>query len=230
MSDWQTDISTYRDGERHTIRGQALDDLIRDRSFVDVIFLLVRGDLPNEAETKMLEAMLVAMCEHGPDSPSTAVTMTVTSTGNKLNAALASGLLTMGSRHGGAVTAAMEMFTQDRSASEIVQRATAEKRRLPGLGHKVYKEEDPRTKALFEKAEELGLSGEFVRRAREIETALKEEKGRLFPLNIDGSVAALLLELKIPISAGNAMFMLGRMPGLIAHAIEEQSRRTYRRK
>ncbi len=229
MSDWQTDISTFRSGDGHIIRGYAFDDLIRSRSFVDIVFLLLRGDLPSKNESELLESVLVAMCEHGPDSPSTAATCVSVTTGNPMNAALAAGLLTVGPRHGGAVASAMEIIAQDRSALDVVKEAMDQGRRLSGFGHKIYKEEDPRTKVLFEKANALGLAGTFVHRARAIEFALREAKGRTLPINIDGAAAALLLELKMPVAAGNAMFMLGRLPGLIAHAIQAQTEKTYRR-
>lgn len=229
MNDWKTNISARNEAGELLVRGQALNELIKQRSFVDVIFFLLRGDFSNEAERAMMDAMLVAVCEHGLETPSTRSARTSISSGNALNTALAAGLLGMGARHGCAVTAAMEYFESDEDPIELVQRLRAEGKRLPGYGHKVYKVEDPRARILFKKAEKLGLAGAFVRRARVLESAIHEVNNKVLPLNVDGALAALLLEMRFPKESGNGVFMIGRIPGLIAHCLEEMNERTYRR-
>jgi len=123
----------------------------------------------------------------------------------------------------------MELLLDERSASDIVEEALAEKRRLPGFGHKVYRESDPRTQKLFELASGDSGANTFIVRAQNIEEELFQKKGRKLPVNIDGAAAALLLGMGIPPSAGNTMFLLGRMPGFIAHALNAQGEKTYRR-
>lgn len=214
------------DGEM-IVRGALLTTLIATASFLDTVFLLLRGDRPSNPERAMLDAMLVACCDHGADAPSTAATCTAASTGNALHVALAAGLLAMGPRHGCAVEPAMQLLSINESPRMVVERAVATGERLPGFGHKVYIEHDPRTLALLTRAAELGMAGPYVQRARAIEAALRTVKGRSVPLNIDGCLAALALELRWPSEAGNILFILGRLPGLAAHALEASVSKTY---
>ena len=121
----------------------------------------------------------------------------------------------------------MEMLLSDVTPEVIVREATTELRRLPGFGHKVYTEHDPRTMALFARAKVLGYHGNVVTKVLTIEHELHTAKGRKLPLNIDGALAAILLELRFAPIVGNAIFMLGRFPGLIAHAIEASKMTSY---
>lgn len=107
------------------------------------------------------------------------------------------------------------------AAAALVARSLGEKRRLSGFGHRIHRR-DPRVARLFAVAEEAGLSGEWVARARALESALVEATGKPLYLNVDGAIAALLRELGIPAEVSNALFMVARLPGLIAHVTEEQ--------
>lgn len=220
--------SRQSDGEM-IVRGTPLTTLIATASCVDAVFLLLRGDRPSDHERAMLDAMLVACCDHGAEAPSTAAARTSASTGNALHAALAAGLLAMGPKHGCAVEPAMRMLAVDELPRMVVERAIATGERLPGFGHKAYIEHDPRTLALLARAEALGFRGRYVERVLAIEEALATAKGRRLPLNIDGCLAALALELRWPPEAGNAIFVLGRLSGLAAHALEAAVSKTYMR-
>lgn len=209
------------------VRGIPFPELIATASFLDAVFLLLRGDRPTANELAMLDAMLIACCDHGEEPPSTAAAHLSASTGNALHAALAAGLLAMGPKHGCAVTDAMELFHKHEDAEDLVRSTLAAGRRLPGFGHKVYTEHDPRTAALLTRAESFRCHGPYVARALAVEAALAQAKGWRLPLNIDGCLAALALELRFPSAAGNAIFILGRLPGLAAHAIEAAASKTY---
>ncbi|MBI4450151.1 citryl-CoA lyase [Candidatus Uhrbacteria bacterium] len=214
------------DGEM-VVRGVPLTTLIATAPFLNAVFLLLRGDRPTENERAMLDAMLVACCDHGAEAPSTVAARTAASTGNALHVALAAGLLAMGPKHGCAVEPAMRLISIDESPRAVVERAVAAGERLPGFGHKVYSEHDPRTVALLARADALNVRGRHVERALAIEEALMAVKGKRFPLNIDGCLAALLLDLRFPSASGNVVFILGRLPGLAAHAIEASASKTY---
>ncbi len=226
MNTQQPINSRSPDGEL-LVRGERIPVLIASASFLDAVFLLLRGDRPNDRERAMLDAMLVAVCDHGEEPPSTAAARTSASTGNGLHTAIAAGLLAMGPKHGCAVAAAMELIARSESPEVIVREAIAAGQRLSGFGHKVYVAQDPRTIALLARAKELGYHGEYVARALAMERALTAAKGKGVPFNIDGCLAALALELRIPPAAGNALFILGRLPGLAAHAIEAAQQKSY---
>ena len=213
---FKTEISKSVDG-KHEIKGHNVIDLLSSRSFAEVIFLLLRGDFPNEKEKALLETILVASVEHGVESPSTFVPRVVASTGNDFHVALATGMLSIGKNHGGAGEAAAQLLSSEKSVEEIVE----ENRVIPGFGHKTYKDEDPRATAIYKRAKELGFECKYFERAYSIERILEQKKGKKIPLNIDGAQAAALLELGFDWRLGKAFFLMGRIVGMSAHVLEE---------
>ena len=226
---WETSVSTRRKGELY-IRGYALADLMAKKTWLEVVFLLLRGDFPSSREARMLETILMACGEHGVEVPSAYAARVSASSGNELHVALAAGILAVGGRHGGAVQAAMELLQSKTDPRAVVQGALAGRIRLPGFGHKIYKDEDPRAALILKKAKALKLFGHYASRALAIERELQVQHKKKIPLNIDGAMAAMLLELKFSPELGNAFFVLGRLPGMIAHAYEEmKNEKTFRR-
>lgn len=229
MQKWKTAIST-RKGEEFFVRGKKLLDVIEKSTFTQGIFLLLKGSLPSQKEEALLNAALLAMIEHGVEAPSAFVSRTVASTGNPVNAALAAGILSIGEYHGGAIEQCVFYFQSGKNAKKIVAEVMAKGQRMPGFGHKIYKDKDPRAQLLLKKAGELGFDGKSIKLAREVETELARATNKHLPLNIDGAVAALLCELGFDWRMGKAIFILGRLPGLIAHVNEElANEKPYRR-
>ncbi|HOC19070.1 MAG TPA: citrate/2-methylcitrate synthase, partial [Vicinamibacterales bacterium] len=99
-------------------------------------------------------------------------------------------------------------------------------RPIPGFGHRIHRS-DPRAARLLTMAHELELDGEHVRMIRTMERVVEAQPpgahGAL-PLNVDGAIAAVCADMGFEPELGNAMFMMARVPGLIAHAHEEQAR------
>lgn len=220
---WKTKIAGLV-GDEVLVRGHKISELIRKKSLAEAIFLVLSGRLPKGKEKELFEAMLVACVEHGINTPSALTTRIVRSGGNSLNTAVGAGILAIGNWHGGAIEKAAYMFAQavdkDVSTEDLVADYKEKGERLPGYGHKKY-ETDPRTVALFKKAESLGISGKYMKYARELEVALEESAGRKFCLNVDGAIAALMLELGLDPALGKGIFIIGRVSGLVAHAVEE---------
>lgn len=226
---WKTAISTHKDGDLF-IRGTSLLSLINERSFVEAIFLLLRGTLPTKKEERMLNILLSGMIEHGVQAPSAFVARSVVSTGNPFNAALAAGILAIGEYHGGAIEQCAKYLQSRETVDTLVDDVLKRGKRMPGFGHKQYKDKDPRTEVILHNAKRLGFFGTYASRALEIENRLEKKTGKKLPLNIDGAVAAIMLELGFDWRLGKAMFILGRLPGLIAHVHEEITReKPYRR-
>lgn len=205
---------------QHTpeVCGLPLTNLIATATFADVVCVLLRGDRPNDRERAMLDAMLVAACDHGSETPSSVATRASAGSGNALHVAIAAGILAMGPRHGCAIEPAMRMLLRVEDPAAIVAEYRAAGQRIPGYGHRIYTTEDPRTVALRARASSLGFVGTFVARAQAIEHALEVSAGRRLVLNIDGMLAALACELRISPEAGNALFLTSRIPGLAAQA------------
>ena len=121
-------------------------------------------------------------------------------------------------------------FQQKHEPASVVFDFLEHKKQLPGYGHKVYKNEDPRARVLLQKAEELRFGSVYTAKALDIERELEKQKGRKLPLNIDGAIAALLCEMGFDARIGKAIFILARIPSMIANVIEEMDEgKTYRR-
>jgi len=232
---WRTAISEVRPNEVR-IRGYDLMELIGTRSFGDVVYLLLSGDLPAGDQGRMVEALLVSCAEHSVVAPSVNAARFVASAGVPLQAAVAAGMIGLGDVHGGAVEDGADMLLEaeatGRPAAEaaltVAARHKEEGRRVPGYGHVVH-DPDPRAQRLFEVARELGFFGRYCELALAFEGAVREAFGRPLRMNIDGAMAALLLELGLDPALGKALYVIGRAPGLVAHVHEEQTReRPYR--
>jgi citrate synthase len=91
------------------------------------------------------------------------------------------------------------------------------------LGHRIHTN-DPRTIKLFALAEELELASDGVAMLQALAAQLKEKTGKSLPINVDGAIAALLVDLKMPRELANGFFIMARVPGLMAHINEEKSR------
>lgn len=227
MSDfWTTAISRVAPDEI-LVRGYPIEELVRSRSFGDVVYMLLTGELPAGKEGELVEAILVACCEHSLAAPSVDAVRFVASSGVPLQTAVAAGVSAVGDVHAGAIEPCAQLLHESvaarRSADEVFTELRRAKRRLPGYGHPVH-ENDPRTKVLLELAQAWNLAGPHVAFARELEEAAEQHLGRRLGLNVDGVIAALMCDLGIDPRLGKAFFIVGRCPGYVAHAYEQMTR------
>ena len=111
----------------------------------------------------------------------------------------------------------------DEAAEALVRDYRASKRKLSGLGHRVHTA-DPRTRRLLELAEAYGVAAEGVVSIQALQAAFTRVIGKTLPVNVDGALAAILVDLGIPPELGNAFFMMARTPGLVAQITEEKQR------
>ena len=226
---WRTAISRVAPGEIR-VRGYDLVEMIGRRSFGDVVYLLLSGDLPEGNEGKMVEACLVAASEHSVVAPSVDAARFVASAGVPLQAAVAAGVIGLGDHHGGAVDACARLLldASESDAATVARRVKEEGRRLPGFGHVVH-DPDPRAGRLLEVAAELGFRGRWCGLAEELEGLTGEVFGKNLRMNVDGALAPILLELGLDWRLGKAFYVIARPPGFVAHVHEEQTReRPYR--
>ena len=205
--------------------------------FGDAIYLLLVGELPSPSVSRIVSAILVSSVDHGAMPPSTVVARNVATTGAPLRAAVAAGVLSFGSYHGGDVEACMDMLDEglalrragqsyQEAARTLVQRTIDAGRRVPGLGHRLHTH-DPRAMKLLQMAYELDLEGEHIPLLRAVDQTLAEVLGpghARVHANVDGAIAAICGDLGLDHEIGNALFIISRVPGLIAHAHEEKLR------
>jgi citrate synthase len=235
MDTWRTAIVDA--GPEHIrVRGHDVLDLMRHSTFTDLIFLLHHDRLPTAAERRLVDAILIGVADHGAGAPSCAAARLAAS-GNRQSpaAAIAAGVLTIGDEHGGAGSGCMELIASglervrtgglsfDTAAGQLVDEARSARVRLPGFGHRVHVAIDPRVDVLFTMAAESGLAGEGIRFARALEGAISE-RIKPIPLNIDGALAAILIDLGLPPLVGKLLFIVGRVAGVSAEVLEEYSR------
>ncbi|HZA26228.1 MAG TPA: citryl-CoA lyase [Actinomycetota bacterium] len=232
---WRTAIGRVRPDEI-LIRGYDLTELIGRKPFGDVVYLLLAGDLPGGNEGRMVDALLVAAAEHSVVAPSVNAARFVASAGVPLQGAVGAGIAGLGDLHGGAVDAAARVFLDAEetgkadgdAALEVAMRLKEQGRRLPGYGHNVHTA-DPRATRLLEVADELGFRGRWCGLAQVFENTTEKVFGKQLPMNVDGAMGALLLELGLDWRLGKAFYVIGRAPGLVAHVFEEKDReRPYR--
>jgi len=229
---WNTKLS-YTTEDGILIRGYDLIQLIGVVPFPSVLYLLFTGELPNPKVAKLIDALMVASIDHGPGAPSVLAARTTASGGAPLGAAAAAGLLTLNKFHGAAVEDSMdaiqkvftlsngEMDKLDQAADTMVVQWREAGRRIAGFGHRQHKRIDPRLERLLELAKEAEVPGIHLEAAHAIVRALKRTTGKELPINIDGATAALLCEINFPPSLSNALFMVARITGILAHANEE---------
>lgn len=223
---WKTGISKVAPNEI-IVRGYRVEELTRKRSFGDIVYLLLSGELPANGEGRMIESILVCCCEHSLASPSVDAVRFVASAGVPLQAAVAAGVTAIGDTHGGAIEPCarilQEAVTSKSPALELLGGLRAQKKRMPGYGHRVHTA-DPRVDVLFDLAEKFGVFGTHCGYARELENASEAVFGRRINLNVDGAIAAILCDLGLDPALGKAFFIIGRAPGYVAHAYEQMTR------
>ncbi|MFC1477452.1 citryl-CoA lyase [candidate division KSB1 bacterium] len=231
---WKTGI-TKIEPNKITVHGYSIDELMGKITFSQMIYLVLKGELPSENVGKLMDAIFVSSVDHGVTPPSTLAALTVASTGAELNAALATGILSINKFHGGAIESAMRIFNDIKAYSdekgvsiedavkEVITAMREEKKVVFGFGHRIHKQ-DPRTVKLFDLAKEYGVAGDFVKIATESVSVLKEVTGKDLPLNVDGAMAAILCDLDFAPQYGNLFFTLSRIAGLAAHIFEEKER------
>jgi citrate synthase len=222
---------------RILIRGYPLDEMMGRLGFAEAVYLLLMGDLPTPAIGRMLNAVLISSIDHGVTPPSTLAARNVATSGAPLKDCVAAGILGFGPHHGGDIESCMRFLdtgltlvrsgqTVQEAAESIIADFVRTKSAPPGFGHRLHTR-DPRAARLFQMALELELEGEHVRLIRSVERALdhhQEQFGRPIPVNVDGAIAAISADLGFAYELGNAIFLISRLPGLIAHAHEERTR------
>jgi citrate synthase len=239
MTDYPTGIGTS-DLSSISLLGQDLSaDLLGKVTFGELAFWLVAKRRPTAAEGKVFEAVLVSLADHGFTPTAIAARLTYYSAPDSLQGAVAAGLLGGGSRFLGvtedtglyldaivrsldADTSAFDDSEWDEVARTALLAAKTEKRRIPGLGHPVHKDGDPRTPVIMRIAEEEGTLGPHLRLFAAIGRVQHEVLGKNLPLNGAGVAGAALADLGLPVTMLRGFALLARTAGLLGHIREEQ--------
>lgn len=230
---WHTWIGSST-SDSITVGGLDLPSEVMGRlSLTDLAYLLVTHREPTAGERRVLDAVLVSLADHGLTPSALATRLTHTGAPEAVQASIAAGLLGAGSVFLGPAGDTAEFLYElvdgeDPDDDELRARAAvavadcrAEGRRVPGLGHPVHRDEDPRTPRLYELAAEEGLLGPHLRLLAFVAEAQVAASGRHLPVNGAGAAGAALVDLGLPPAIVRAFVLIGRTAGLVAHLAEE---------
>ena len=223
-----TNIATSDTGSV-TIRGKDLvHDLIGQRGFTETLYFLICDAFPAPGQARVLDACLVTLMEHGWTPTSLIARLMADSVPGQPQVAMAAGLLAVGDVFAGTMDGCARILHDGVLAPDaaayceaVVAGHRAQRRPMPGFGHPFHKPDDPRPPRLFQVAAEAGHDGRYVALLRLLGETLDRQAGRHLTINATGAIAALLLEIGLPVSVMRAVAVVSRAGGLAGHLVEE---------
>ena len=240
MTGYPTSIGSADESSIHLLGQNLADDLMGQVGFAELAFWLVAMRRPTSGELRVFETVLVALADHGFTPTVIAARLTLTGAPESVQGALAAGVLGGGSRFLGVTedagrfldaaltartAAGAELPTTDEGWDELAREAVSAQRAVgqfvPGLGHTLHKNGDPRTPVLFRIAAEEGLLGPHLRLFDAVGRVHAELLGHRLPLNGAGACGAALCDLGFPVDILRGFALLARTAGLLGHIAEE---------
>jgi citrate synthase len=219
------------------VRGKSLcAELIGKLSFTEMTYFQVTGRMPSAGQTAVLDACLVALMEHGMTPSAIVSRLIYSSAPEAVQAAVAAGLLGVGSVFVGTVEGCAALLGRIASAADRVdeeaRRVVAEHRaagsHVPGFGHPLHKPDDPRSECILGIAGALGVSGRHVAALRALAVAVDAAQGKHVTINATGAIAAALADAEVPVEIMRGFALIARCAGLVGHVHEEQQRSSLR--
>ena len=220
--------------DRVEVRGRDLCGGLMGRvSFSEYFHLLLTGREPTDDQRFFLDLLLVSIAEHGMMPSNVAARMTLAADPGSLHGAVAAGILGCGPIVLGTSESCARLLEAAQAkvrsgsdpaavAEEIAREAHAAGDKVPGFGHPLHRPLDPRAERILELADAHGVSGPHVLLARSLREAAAEASGKPLPMNVAMPIAAVMLDLGFPVRVVNAVPILARTAGLLAHLAAEQ--------
>ena len=189
--------------------------------FSALVFESLTGKVPSPAQTKIFETILNLCFDHGPNSSSALATIAASKEGKSMGEAVGAGIVQINDRHGGAGEPLMKILYDIHAgkadSKSVVEQYAKEGKKIPGFGHRVYKDVDPRAALLLQVARKENVGALFIDELEKLHLELNVRLGKSLPINIDGAIAAVLCGLEIEPPVGKAVFIVARSVGLCAH-------------
>lgn len=193
-------------------------------NFSEFVFESLTGKAPSRSEIKIFDLILNLCFDHGPNSPSASATTAAAKTGKGMGEAVGEGVAQIGDSHGGAGEPLMrilyDLHAGKTNVVEVVEHYKKEGKRMPGFGHRVYKDIDPRAELILQSAQESDVGRDFIDALTVLHLELNTKLGKSLPINIDGAIAAVLCGLRVEPAVGRAVFIIARSAGLCAHFLQ----------
>ncbi|MBC7132001.1 MAG: citryl-CoA lyase [Roseovarius sp.] len=221
--------------DRINVRGLDLpNEILGHMNLGDLAFLQVTGRKATPEESRVFNAIIITLVEHGITPSAMVARMTYMGAPESLQAAVAAGLCGLGTVFVGSMEGASRMLYEalprealgtgadlDAIARETVAQFRARNAIVPGLGHPVHKPVDPRAPRLFEIAAENGMSGEYVALIQKIQAEAEARSGKMLPINATGAIGAICCEFGFPWKIVRGFGVMARAIGLVGHILEE---------
>jgi citrate synthase len=209
--------------DRVEVRGRDLSgDLMGRLSFTEYFHLLLTGREPTEEQRFFLDLMLVAIAEHGLMPTNVAARITLAADPESLQGAVAAGILGVGPVVVGTAAECARLLESGEEPLAAARRLREAGEKVPGFGHPLHKPVDPRAERILALADERGIAGPAVARARALNDAVAEVWGKPLTMNVSMAIAAVMLDLDFPAAAVEGVPILARTAGLLAHLAEER--------
>ena len=194
--------------DRITVLGKDLPgEILGKVDLGDMAFLELTRRLPNDKESRLFNAMVVTLVEHGITPSALAARLTYLGAPEAMQAAVAAGLSGLGSVFVGSMEGVARMLSENADVDQM--------KRVPGLGHPLHKPVDPRTVRLFQIARETGFYGKYCERMEEI------GRKKNLVVNATGAIGALACELGLDWRAVKGLGVMARAKARGGHMLEE---------
>jgi citrate synthase len=226
----KTSIAGY-DADHVTVRGKDLvADLMGKVTFTELMLLQLTGKTPAPAQVAILDAVLVTIMEHGLVPSAIVTRLTHYGAPESVQGAIVAGLLGVGDRFAGTASECAQVLEKivqapaDQHAAvatEIVKDYRTRKRPIPGFGHPVHRDVDPRSKRLTDIAKAAGGKGDYIAALETLQKAVATVIGKPIVTNVSAAIAAALCEAGVPSKAARGIVLTARCAGLAGHLLEE---------
>ncbi len=225
------------DGDEVVVRGHRLaQELIGRRTFTEMFLLDLDGALPSPGKVATVDAILVALMEHGLTPSTLAARLVHDGAPEGLQGPVAAGLLAVGSRFLGTVedvARLLQRLVVEDADEEALRRTVREVRaaggRVPGLGHNLHAAADARVASLVGVASEHGVASAHVAALFDLARVAGAELERPLIVNAAGAVGAIVSDLGYPPPVARGLAVVARAAGLVAHVVDEMASPTGRR-
>ena len=207
-------------------------ELIGKVTFTQMIYFQVIGRMPTPAQVAIVDACLVTLMEHGLTPSALAARLVYSSAEEAMQAAVAAGLLAVGSRFVGTTEGAGELLARIVAAGDdgvaearrIAVAFKAERKPIPGFGHPFHKPDDPRSPVLLELSRQQGIAGPHVAAVALLSAEIDQAFEKHITLNATGAIAAVLADAGVPREILRGFALIARAAGLVGHVHEEQQK------
>ncbi len=228
----RTDIG-WSDASSITLFGKNFpNEILGHLNLGDMGFLELTGRFPNPNESRMFNAMVVTLVEHGITPSALVARMTYLGAPESLQGAVAAGLNGLGTVFVGSIEGAAKLLYETMPSKDpqqdlqvlavkVVDSYKSQGAIVPGIGHPFHKPIDPRTPRLKQIATETGFDGPYFKLMDAVAAQASLVSGKPMPMNATGAIGALCCEMGFDWKICRGLGVMARAVGLVGHILEE---------